>query len=248
MRNSNHIIMIAIIITLIILNLCTQKCYAMSKENPAGSCENCYFNINRLQYRKLIGKSLDVGHVITQTSYFSFPNKLFFLDHIEYYFDGNIYFEFFTGIPLMPSHELGKSLGWVGRINAETDKKPTYSLGVIWYISDTPGFNVVFRKRKLKTLVEVFFVKNNDNNGSVDIFHHYTFPIMNKLYVRGYNRLLFNVPNEGTIIYAVLDIIIPYTKTIELYWRNSYQNIDNYQSRKNGITFYIGLRYNFSMK
>ena len=138
-----------------------------------------------------------------------------------------------------------KSFGWAARTESEKDKKTIYSLGTIWYISDTPAIDELLKKIEFKSFLEVFFIKSNNDRGSIDLFHHYNFPIFKSLYLRGYNRVFFDT-NKGTLFYAVQDIIYPLTNHIDVYLRHDYQNVDGFQNRSKGTEFSVGTRYNFS--
>ena len=201
-----------------------------------------YSNINRLQYRKSFKAD---NNTFSQTTNIMFPNEFFLFDHFEYVDNGYYFLEIYTGKPFSEDHPWGKSFGWVARTEVERAAKTVYSLGTIWYISSTPKINEVLKKIKFKTFLEVFFIKSDDDKGTTDIFHHYTFPVFKKLYMRGYNRILFDT-NQGRLFYAVQDLIYSLFDNIDVYMRHDYQNKDGFQNKEKGSAFYMGMRYNFS--
>jgi hypothetical protein len=201
-----------------------------------------YFNINRLQYRHSFKNG---DNIFSQTSNIEFFNNFFLFEHFEYVDNGYYFLEIYTGKPFSNDYIWGKSFGWVARTEAAKGLKTIYSLGAIWYISDTPAIDELLKKIKLKSFLEVFFIKSNNDHGPVDLFHHYTFPITESLYLRGYNRVFFDT-EQGTLFYAVQDIIYPLTKYIDVYLRHDYQNEDGFQNRTKGSDFSVGARYNFS--
>lgn len=237
------IILVTILLTILSTPLSAEE---VQKTQPR------IFNINRFQYRL----SFNGESVFAQSTFVLFPNKFFIVELTELItpieennlvnFE-NIYHETNIGRPFLPEYDWGRTLGWVGRIQASNKGKTFLSLGTQFNISDIPGFDEYSGKLRWKSFVQIFFLKNTKDAGEFDLFHYYQFPLLiEKLEVRGVNAYYY-INDEKDFFYLMQDLIYSISKTWDIYFRHSYQNREGFQHRSDGSQFGIGIRYNFSL-
>jgi hypothetical protein len=209
------------------------------------------FNINRLQYRP----SINGESAFSQSVFVLFPNKFFVAEITElitpiednnFINFENIYHETNIGRPFFPEHSWGRTLGWIGRIQAANKEKTILSFGTQFTISDIPGLDESSKKCQWKSFIQIFFLKSIRDAGEFDIYHYYQFPFLTrKLEIRGVNAY-YSFDDQRDFLYLMQDLIYSISKTWDIYFRHSYQNKEDFQHRSDGSQFGIGTRYNFS--
>lgn len=212
-----------------------------------------YYNINRLQYRVPIGNG---EGALMQSSFILFPNKLFFVETLEFlnpvgvgtdFKYRNLNFEMNIGRPFNPASKIGKTLGWVARVQAGSNFKPNYSLGLHWDISSLGGIEKFARQYKIESFLQSFFLKKERTEyGDFDFFLWLQLKgLSEKFYVRGAITYQYIADNRDSI-YTMCDIIFPIHKNFDLYTRYAYQNKENFD-RSKGSQMSLGVRFNFKL-
>jgi len=133
-------------------------------------------NINRIQYRVPLN---DGESSLQQGSFIQFNNQFFIAEYVELLSqpgkgadmeDPNYNFELTAGRPLMPGHETGKIIRWLGRIQASTGETTVFSAGVQWDITDSAAIRDLARSWKMSCFIQVFPLKTHPRDNGMDVY------------------------------------------------------------------------------
>jgi hypothetical protein len=155
-----------------------------------------YFkSINRMQYRY----SFEGEHTFSQGAFIILPYGFNVAEIAEFYTDTDdsdpVSFKYYTleaklARYLNPEGEnWGKAFSWVIRFQSASERDPRWSGGLQWNTRDTPLFRDLGRGLQWKMLFQAFF-REEDEDGSVDLFHWYQFPWHKQLVYRFRGRRL----------------------------------------------------------
>lgn len=206
-----------------------------------------FFNISRIQARYSAQGTI----ALAQSVFIRFPGKILFLE--TYDFEDRAddrghaeRFEINIGSPLPAVPEqYQKVFNLVGRFQKFTGVRPVFNFGGQVNISNLPNIESFAKKHKITTFIQLFPIYTNNDIGTFELLHYYSFPVYKKLYARGYNQLI-DRKNKAHLVNMWGDIIYPLYKHFDIYYRLNYLNHDDEAYGQSGFENWLGVRVNFS--
>ena len=189
--------------------------------------------IARLQYRV----SSENTQAVMQSLFLTFPNKSFFLELYENYYQPKPFQHIDFTIGKKFPYEKKDIVDWVLRSQTYTGVGTIGSAGL--------QFNLV-KNQRFNSFVQLFPLKTSPALGKYDALHYYSIQLNNKLSLRGNNQLII-LQNNSNLLYCFVDVIYSINPRFDIYYRPSYSSHNNQYYGSKGVTNWIGFRINFAI-